>query len=241
MKIITVIGARPQFIKASVVSRHIELNTDLTEDILHTGQHYDSEMSDIFFDELGIGVPRYRLTCGGLGHGEMTGSMMTAIEKILLDEKYDALLVYGDTNSTIAGALTASKLHIPVFHVEAGLRSFNKKMPEEINRILTDHISDLLFTPSALANNNLIREGIEEDKIFEVGDIMLDAIQFAQAKISIKSNVHNSERKGHVLVSIHRQENTDDIHRLENICKTLEYLARDRDSFSHSSANNEKT
>ena len=133
------------------------------------------------------------------------------------------------------------KLHIPVFHVEAGLRLFNKKMPEEINRTLTDHISDLLFTPSALANNNLIREGIEEDKIFEVGDIMLDAIQFAQAKISIKSNVHNSERKGHVLASIHRQENTDDIHRLENICKALEYLVRQRDSFSHSSANNEKT
>src|SRR3989338_4333893 len=165
MKLLTVIGARPQFIKAATVSRAIAARQDITEVIVHTGQHYDANMSDIFFDELSIPRPDHHLGIGGGSHGAMTGRQIEAIERVLLDEKPDMVLVYGDTNSTLAGALAAVKLHIPVAHVEAGLRSFNRRMPEEINRILTDHASDLLFAPTTTAMKNLSNEGLPRARL----------------------------------------------------------------------------
>ena len=194
MKILTILGARPQFIKAAAVSRAIrDYNANessyIKEIIVHTGQHYDANMSDIFFDEMDIPMPDYRLDCGGLGHGAMTGRMLEEIEDILVTEKPDWVLVYGDTNSTLAGALAASKLHIPVAHVEAGLRSFNMGMPEEINRILTDRVSSYLFCPTDTALENLQNEGFpfttaikEEQQVFNVGDVMYDATLFYQKK-----------------------------------------------------------
>ncbi len=180
MKLLTIVGARPQFIKAAMVSRAIlrrnamSGSTLITEQILHTGQHYDPDMSEIFFRQLEIPEPSFRLNCGGMTHAEMTGTMLIEIEKILLSELPDALLVYGDTNSTLAGALAAAKLRIPVIHVEAGLRSFNQAMPEELNRILTDHASSLLLYPTRSALLNLQREGLA-DRACEVGDVMYDA------------------------------------------------------------------
>jgi len=174
MKIVTVIGARPQFIKASALSKLIGKQKNVNEIIIHTGQHYDHEMSSIFFKELNISKPKYNLNIKSKYHGAMTGKMMEGIEKILLKEKPDYTLVYGDTNSTLAGALASKKLNIPVIHIEAGLRSYNKKMPEEINRVLTDHCSDILFTPSKLASQNLKNEGIHQNSISNVGDIMYD-------------------------------------------------------------------
>lgn len=180
MKIVTVIGARPQFIKAAVVSRAIAAYKDIKEVIVHTGQHFDANMSDIFFEEMCIPKPDYNLNVNGLGHGAMTGQMLEKIEAVLLQEKPDWVLVYGDTNSTIAGALAAKKLHIKVAHVEAGLRSFNMDMPEEINRILTDRISDILFCPTETAVNNLKKEGYENIncRIVRNGDVMQDAALF---------------------------------------------------------------
>ena len=163
MKIITVIGARPQFIKASALSREIKKNQNINEVIIHTGQHYDTNMSDIFFDELEIPKPKYNLGIGGGTHGQNTGRMIEGIESILITEKPDYLIVYGDTDSTLAGALAAVKIHIPVVHIEAGLRSFNKRMPEEINRILTDNCSKFLFTPTETAINNLLNEGFNNN------------------------------------------------------------------------------
>ena len=174
MKILTVLGARPQFIKASVVSHAIAATPGLAEVLVHTGQHFDANMSDVFFAELGMNKPDYFLDIHGGTHGAMTGRMLEAVEKVLLQEKPDAVLVYGDTNSTLAGALAAAKLHIPVAHVEAGLRSFNMAMPEEVNRILTDRISRWLFTPTQAATANLQREGYAADSIMEVGDVMYD-------------------------------------------------------------------
>ena len=181
MKLITILGARPQFIKAATVSRAIvEHNRRATSDhieerILHTGQHYDANMSDVFFHALEIPRPAWNLQCGGIGsHAEATARMMTGIERILLDERPDRVLVYGDTDSTLAGALTAAKLHIPVAHVEAGLRSFNRRMPEEINRVLTDHLADRLFCPTHAAIDHLRREGIT-DGVMHTGDVMYDA------------------------------------------------------------------
>ena len=165
MKLATIVGARPQFIKAAVVSRAFrEHRPDVTEILVHTGQHFDANMSDVFFDELDLPQPDYNLGIGGGTHGQNTGRMIEAIEGVLLEEKPDWVLVYGDTDSTLAGALAAVKLHIPIAHVEAGLRSFNRRMPEEINRILTDHTTDLLFTPTATATGNLANEGISGDK-----------------------------------------------------------------------------
>lgn len=178
MKLLTVIGARPQFIKAATVSRVVAGRDDVREVIVHTGQHYDANMSDVFFDELSIPKPDYHLGIGGGGHGQMTGRQLEVIEEVLLKERPDCVLVYGDTNSTLAGALAAVKLHIPVAHVEAGLRSFNRKMPEEINRVLTDHASDFLFAPTQTAMANLANEGISGDKTHLVGDVMYDAALF---------------------------------------------------------------
>ncbi|MEG2085183.1 MAG: UDP-N-acetylglucosamine 2-epimerase, partial [Clostridia bacterium] len=173
MKIITVIGARPQFIKAAAVSRVIRSN--IQEIIIHTGQHYDANMSEIFFDELNIPKPDYNLGIGSGSHAKQTAEMMIAIEKILLDEMPDYLLVYGDTNSTLAGALAACKIHIPIIHIEAGLRSYNMLMPEEINRILTDKISTYLFCPTDTAVSNLKIEGVSNN-VYNVGDVMCDAV-----------------------------------------------------------------
>ncbi len=173
LKILTVLGARPQFIKAGVVSAEFAKRADITEVVVHTGQHFDANMSDVFFAELGMAKPDYFLDIHGGNHGAMTGRMMEAVETVLLSEKPDAVLVYGDTNSTLAGALAAAKLRIPVAHVEAGLRSFNMAMPEEVNRILADRISCWLFTPTELAARNLRHEGIADEQIVPVGDVMM--------------------------------------------------------------------
>jgi len=223
-KIVTIIGARPQFVKASAVSRLIEVNPKLTEVMVHTGQHYDQNMSQIFFDELEMNKPAYNLEIGSGLHGAQTARMLTDIESVLLKEKPDMVLVYGDTNSTLAGALSASKLHIPVAHVEAGLRSFNRKMPEEINRIVADQLSDYLFTPTETASNNLKNEGYSSKRVHQVGDVMYDATLY----YSEKAEKHNRllEKLGvqggsYLLATIHRAENTDDKERLDNIFEGL--------------------
>ncbi len=224
MKIITVIGARPQFIKAVALSEELKKNHQ--EILIHTGQHYDENMSDIFFDELSIPKPTYRLDLGGGGHGAQTGAMLVEIEKILLKEKPDLLLVYGDTNSTLAGALAAVKLHIPVAHVEAGLRSFNRRMPEETNRILVDHISKFLFAPSSEAVKQLKLEGLEEN-VIDVGDIMYDSIlKFKDIAIEKSLILDQLKLKGKKfsLATIHRAENTDSKVVLTNILDGLSSL-----------------
>lgn len=221
MKIITILGARPQFIKAAAVSNLFRQHFD--ELLVHTGQHYDANMSDVFFEELGIPKPAYQLTVGGATHGTMTGAMLSSIEEILLKEKPDYVMVYGDTNSTLAGALAASKLLIPVIHVEAGLRSFNKAMPEEQNRILTDHISDLLFVPTQTAIDNLTNEGITKG-VHNVGDVMYDGIlhftAIAKEKSTILEDLSLLEEQ-FLLCTIHRAENTNDPKRLKSICDAL--------------------
>ena len=225
MKIVTVIGARPQFIKAAVVSRAIAAHKDIKEVIVHTGQHFDANMSDIFFEEMCIPTPDYNLNVNGLGHGAMTGQMLEKIETVLLQEKPDWVLVYGDTNSTIAGALAAKKLHIKVAHVEAGLRSFNMDMPEEINRRLTDRISDILFCPTETAVNNLKKEGYENIncRIIRNGDVMQDAALFyAGRAVRPKADIPED----FVLCSVHRAENTDDPERLRNIFSALEEISK---------------
>lgn len=227
MKIITVLGARPQFIKAAAFSRVVRAYPDIEEVIIHTGQHYDQNMSDVFFEDMDIPKPKYILQTGGKSHGAMTGQQLEKIEEILLQENPDIVLVYGDTNSTLAGALAAVKLHIPIAHVEAGLRSFNRKMPEEINRILTDQISDYLFVPSEGAKQNLLREGINENKIFIVGDIMYDVSLYYKEKM-LKPIWFDSLGLDHfILCTIHRAENTDDVDKLSNILEGLELSGKD--------------
>lgn len=225
MKIVTVIGARPQFIKAAVVSRALGKMDNIEEIIVHTGQHFDANMSDVFFDEMSIPRPQYNLNINGLGHGAMTGQMLEKIEEVLVKEKPDWVLVYGDTNSTIAGALAAKKLHIKVAHVEAGLRSFNMDMPEEINRILTDRISDVLFCPTETAVSNLMEEGYAniDCKVMQVGDVMQDAALFYTKKAR-KPNIEIPNR--FALCTVHRAENTDNPQRLNNIFLALETIAR---------------
>ena len=221
MKIVTVIGARPQFIKASALSKLIRKQRNINEIIIHTGQHYDYEMSRIFFKELNIPQPKYNLNIKSKYHGAMTGKMMEAIEKILLKEKPDYTLVYGDTNSTLAGALASKKLHIPVVHIEAGLRSYNKKMPEEINRVLTDHCSDILFTPSKLAGQNLKHEGMRQNSIINFGDIMYDVF------LSVYKNLKKKNKTYDILVTIHRAENTNSKSKMLNIIKNLNKLSNE--------------
>ncbi len=232
MKIVTVVGARPQFVKAAALSRVIAGRDGIEEVIVHTGQHFDKNMSDVFFEEMEIPKPGYNLDIHSVGHGAMTGRMLEGIEEILQKETPDLLLVYGDTNSTIAGALAAKKMHIPVGHVEAGLRSFNMKMPEEVNRILTDRISDYLFCPTSTAVNNLQREGFENFpcEIHQCGDVMQDAaIHYAQnsaEKSGVLQQLGNPE--DFVLATIHRAENTDDPERLRAIVAALDEVNSDK-------------
>jgi len=231
MNIITIIGARPQFVKAAVLSRYIKDNSSLgiTETLVHTGQHYDKNMSDVFFDEMDIPKPHINLHLGSGSHGKMTGEMLKSIEQILIDKKPDILLVYGDTNSTLAGALAASKMNIPVAHVEAGLRSYMMIMPEEQNRRLTDHLSTWLFCPTETAVKNLFAEGIQNTtditisadnkRVSVTGDIMYDASLFYRSINKIKV-----EDKNFILLTIHRQENTDDLSRLSSIVEAINMI-----------------
>jgi len=241
IKILTVLGARPQFVKAAVISREIGLSTkhdhkNIKEVIVHTGQHYDQNMSDIFFREMRIPEADYNLEIRDCSHGAMTGRMLEKLEAVMVKEKPDVVLVYGDTNSTLAGALAGAKLHIPVAHVEAGLRSFNMNMPEEINRILTDRISSLLFCPTGTSVTNLLQEGIGNDaKIFprapvvmNVGDVMYDATLFYKqiAKTGeFIQGIIGSTGKNYYLATVHREENTDNCERLTNIVDALELIA----------------
>lgn len=234
MKILDVVGARPQFIKIAPVLRaiayHNQENPDhrIWEVLVHTGQHYDYEMSQVFFDELNLKTPDYHLGVGSGSHGYQTGEMLKAIEKVLLVEKPDLVMVYGDTNSTLAGALAAAKLHIPVAHVEAGLRSFNKYMPEEINRVLTDHLSEFLFCPTQAAVENLHREAITKG-VYLVGDVMYDAAIEYSALAEKKSHILerlNLKTKGYALATVHRAESTDDPKRLEAIFDGLKAVAQ---------------
>ena len=218
MKILTVVGARPQFIKLAPLSKILREN-GINEIIVHTGQHYDENMNDLFFKELEIPEPNYNLGIGSGNHGEQTGRMLIEIERIILKEKPDLVSVYGDTNSTLAGALAASKLHIKLAHVEAGLRSFNKRMPEEINRVLTDHVSDILFCPTQTAEENLKNKGITNG-VYLVGDVMFDALLHFSKISDMKSNILerlNIKPKEYYLATIHRAENTDNYERLKNI------------------------
>lgn len=230
MKIFTVIGARPQFVKAAALSREFEKHDGIEEVIVHTGQHFDQKMSGIFFDEMQIPKPKYNLQINSLSHGAMTGRMLEGIEELLVKEKPDLLLVYGDTNSTIAGALAAKKIHIPVGHVEAGLRSFNMAMPEEINRILTDRISDLLLCPTQQAIENLNAEGFKniDSEVLLVGDVMQDAALFyatiSESRASVSKQINLPEK--FALATIHRAENTDDQIRLTQIVEGLNEIHR---------------
>jgi UDP-GlcNAc3NAcA epimerase len=235
MKVVTVVGARPQFIKAAVVSRAIARHNasdaacagqHVEELIVHTGQHFDANMSDVFFDQMDIPTPSHHLGLGGGNHGEMTGRMLEAIERVLLEIQPSPqwVLVFGDTNSTLAGALAAVKLHIPVAHVEAGLRSFNRRMPEEINRVLTDHAADLLFAPTDVAVANLKQEGLSGEKVARVGDVMYDAMIHYRAIARRHSTVLrtlNLNGDRFALATIHRAENTDDPSRLQGVMQGL--------------------
>ncbi len=243
IKLLNIVGARPQIIKASAISRSIRNHfaKDISEIIVHTGQHYDKELSGVFFDELEIHKPHYNLGVGSSGHGRQTSMMITGIEEILLKEKPDCVLLYGDTNSTLAGALAAAKLHFPVIHIEAGMRSFNKAMPEELNRIISDHSSTLLFAPTNAAFKNLINEGfrpensppytINNPKIYFTGDIMYDnTLFFAELAEKTKTDFLQKlslERNNYILVTIHRDTNTDNIERLKEILITLKNLAEE--------------
>ena len=231
MKIATIVGARPQFIKAAVVSKAILETNVIDEFIIHTGQHYDQKMSDVFFDELNIPRPKYNLYVPGGHHGASTGQMMEKIEEVLMMEKPDAVIVYGDTNSTLAGALVARKLHLKLVHVEAGLRSFEMRMPEEVNRILTDRISDLLFCPTDSAVENLKKEGFEhfDIKIVKSGDVMQDvAILFDKISEEKSGIIKKMNAYDYVLATIHRAENTDNLDNLKSIVKAFNIINETR-------------
>ncbi len=235
-KIVTIIGARPQIIKAAALSRAIKnkFSNSIIEVIVHTGQHYDENMSQVFFDELGIPAPSYNLNVGSGSHGKQTAVMITGIEEILLKEKPNAIVLYGDTNSTLAGAIAASKIHVPIVHIEAGLRSFSKAMPEEVNRIMCDHVSTLLFSPTKTGFQNLVKEGFKTDnikpftsdnpKIYHSGDVMYDnSLYFsevAEQKTTI-INKHNLQKNNFILATIHRNNNTDEPERLNALFSAL--------------------
>ena len=238
IKIVTIIGARPQIIKAAALSRAIKENfaNEIKEVIVHTGQHYDENMSQVFFDELGIPAPNYNLGVGSGNHGVQTSKMIEGIEEILLKEKPDYLVVYGDTNSTLAGAIAASKIHVPIVHIEAGLRSYNKAMPEEINRICCDHCSTMLFSPTATGYNNLIKEGfnpenkkpytIDNPGIYHCGDVMYDnSLYFSSTATSHLPSAFNQ----YILCTIHRNNNTDEPERLNSIVKALLKLSEEKE------------
>ena len=243
IKILTILGARPQFIKAGSISREIAKYKEIEEIIVHTGQHYDANMSDIFFDEMQIPKPNYFLGIGGKSHGAMTGQMIEKIEEVALKENPDWIMVYGDTNSTLAGAIVASKLHIKLAHIEAGLRSFNMKMPEEVNRILTDRVSTILFCPTDTAMKNLKAEGFEVEeegrsektegrnscfgRVVKVGDVMQDGAMFYK-NISTKPSTFNLQPSNFILCTIHRAENTDDETRLRSIFEALNEIAKEK-------------
>jgi UDP-GlcNAc3NAcA epimerase len=220
MKILTILGARPQFIKAGSVSREIEKHSEINEVIVHTGQHYDANMSDIFFDEMKIPKPHYNLGIGGKSHGAMTGQMIEKIEEVAIKESPDWIMVYGDTNSTLAGGIVASKLHIKLAHIEAGLRSFNMKMPEEVNRILTDRVSNILFCPTQTAIDNLMNEGYDnlDIQIENSGDVMQDGAVFYTDHSEKPDADLPSE---YILATVHRAENTDDESKLKEIVEAL--------------------
>jgi UDP-GlcNAc3NAcA epimerase len=242
MKIVTIIGARPQIIKAAALSRAIkEQYADrILEVIVHTGQHYDDNMSQVFFDELGIPKPDYNLHVGSASHGVQTARMIEGIEKILMDEKPDCIVLYGDTNSTLAGAVAASKIHVPVVHIEAGLRSFNKSMPEEINRIVCDHCSTILFSPTRAGFDNLVKEGFKADndapftidnpKVYHCGDIMYDnSLHFsaiADEKVDLLNQLGLKD-KPYVLATLHRDSNTDHPERLNAILGAFTELSKE--------------
>lgn len=221
-KILTILGARPQFIKAAVVSP--VLSEFCKESILHTGQHFDTNMSDIFFKELSMPAPEYHLNIHGGSHGDMTGRMLMEIEKIIIKDKPDLVLVYGDTNSTLAGALAAVKCNIPIAHIEAGVRSYNRKMPEEINRVLTDQVSDLYFVTSKQAATNLLQEGCKTDNIHIVGDVMFDLALKTKALLNKDSALENKQ-KDYILVTLHRSENTDNENQLKKCLKLIEKIS----------------
>jgi UDP-GlcNAc3NAcA epimerase len=232
MKVLTIIGARPQFVKAAIVSRELSNSKSIKEVLVHTGQHFDKNMSDIFFEEMEIPTPHYNLNINGLSHGAMTGQMLEGIERVCLTEKPDFVMVYGDTNSTIAGALAAKKIGIEVIHIEAGLRSFNMSMPEEINRILTDRISDVLFCPTVTAIQNLKNEGIVDGKVkvIQNGDVMQDAAIFYSQKSELKSTIINDLKlsgSNFVLGTIHRQENTDTRDKLLTIISSFNNISKE--------------
>jgi UDP-GlcNAc3NAcA epimerase len=240
LKIVTIIGARPQIIKAAALSRAIStgFRNQIREVIVHTGQHYDENMSQVFFDELGIPQPDYNLNVGSGSHGKQTALMIEGIEKILDSEKPACIVLYGDTNSTLAGAVAASKMHVPVVHIEAGLRSFNKSMPEEINRIMCDHVSTLLFTPTAAGFTNLLREGFHQDNerpytadnpgIYHCGDVMYDnSLHFSS--LADKKDIlerYGLEKSSFILATIHRNGNTDDAARMNSIFRALHKIAK---------------
>jgi UDP-GlcNAc3NAcA epimerase len=228
LKIVTIVGARPQFIKAAAVSRVLRARPEVHEVLVHTGQHYDENMSAIFFSELEIPEADYNLGIGGGTHGVQTGRMLEAVERVIVDEKPEWVLVYGDTNSTLAGALAAAKLRAPVAHVEAGLRSFNRAMPEEINRVVADHLSDLLFAPTTVAAANLAREGVPANRVHMTGDVMYDAALFYARKARASSRILDTlglTSGGYALATIHRAENTDDPTRLGAVFEAIAALA----------------
>lgn len=219
-QVLTVLGARPQFIKAGVVSRALA-SRGVDEMIVHTGQHFDTSMSEVFFEELGIPAPAYNLGIGSLSHGQMTGRQLERVEEVLLDANPSLVLVYGDTNSALAGALAAAKLGIPVAHVEAGLRSWNRAMPEEVNRVLVDHLADIAFAPTRTAVANLAAEGIRGDRVHHVGDVMLDAALHYRHRSRQPAQLELEDGAPFVLCTVHRAQNTDDPHRLRGILDGL--------------------
>lgn len=221
MKLLSIVGARPQFVKAAALSKRLADFSNIEEKIIHTGQHFDAQMSHNFFTDLDIPEPWKNLNIHSLSHGAMTGRMLEKLEVIFATEQPDYVLVYGDTNSTLAAALAAAKLHIPVAHVEAGLRSFNPKMPEEINRVVTDRLSELLFCPTEKSRQNLLKEGIDPQKIKITGDIMLDAVQWFGARVKAKS-----ENQNYALLTLHRQENVDNRQVLKKLIKIINKLAQ---------------